>query len=135
MRHILVRYSAPPFSSVPRKDHNDQGGGTVWLAEGLDVVASSNAGPSAPMGPSGEVACLSLGGQIHRLPPPPPPPSPTYTHTHTNTHAAFLSEFLISLQGRMQDFGEEGVGSTWKIDASTTGKGARSARKFLWCAF
>ena len=51
------------------------------------------------------------GGQIHRLPPPPPPPPPP-THTHTNTHAAFLSEFLISLQGRMQDFGEEGVGST-----------------------
>ena len=39
-----------------------------------------------------------------------PPPSPT--HTHTNTHAAFLSEFLISLQGQMQDFGEEGVVST-----------------------
>ena len=25
----------------------------------------------------------------------------------------------------MQDFGEEGVGSTWIIDASTSGKGAR----------
>ena len=25
----------------------------------------------------------------------------------------------------MQDFGEEGVGSTWIIDVSTTGKGAR----------
>ena len=33
---------------------------------------------------SGEVACLSLGGQIHRLPPPPPPPSPPpHTHKHT----------------------------------------------------
>ena len=81
---------------------------------------------------SGEVACLSLGGQIHRLPPP-PPPSPT--HTHTNTHAAFLSEFLISLQGRIQDFGEEGVGSTWIIDASTTGRGAREARENFCGAF
>ena len=82
---------------------------------------------------SGEVACLSLGGQIHRLPPPPPPPSPT--HTHTNTHAAFLSEFLISLQGRIQDFGEEGVGSTWIIDASTTGRGARESRENFCGAF
>ena len=29
----------------------------------------------------------------------------------------------------MQDFGEEGVGSTWIIDALTTGRGARSARE------
>ena len=29
----------------------------------------------------------------------------------------------------MHDFGEEGVGSTWIIDASTTGKGARKARE------
>ena len=29
----------------------------------------------------------------------------------------------------MQDFDEEGVGSTWIIDASTTGKGARKARE------
>ena len=36
----------------------------------------------------------------------------------------------------MQDFGEEGVGSTWIIDALTVGKGAREAREiFLWCAF
>ena len=57
----------------------------------------------------------------------PPPPPPPHLHTHTNTHAVFLSEFLISLQGRIQDFGEEGVGSTWIIDASTTGRGAREA--------
>ena len=75
------------------------------------------------MGYSGEVACLSLGGQIHRLPPPP------RTHAHTNTHVAFLSEFPISLQGWMHDFGEEGVVSTWIIDASKTGKGAREARE------
>ena len=31
----------------------------------------------------------------------------------------------------MQDFGEEGVGSTWIIDVSTTGKGAREARENL----
>ena len=62
-------------------------------------------------GTSGEVACLSLEGgggantvtQTAALP---------HAHTHTNTHAVFLSEFCISLQGRMQDFGEEGVGST-----------------------
>ena len=35
---------------------------------------------SSSEGVSGEVACLSLGGQIHRLPPLPPPPR---THTHT----------------------------------------------------
>ena len=58
-------------------------------------------------------------------PPPPPPPLP-----HAHTHAAFLSEFLISLQGRIQDFGEEGVGSTWIIDASTTGRGARAHENF-----
>ena len=29
----------------------------------------------------------------------------------------------------MQDFGEEGVGSTWIIDASMTEKGAREARE------
>ena len=57
----------------------------------------------------------------------PPPPSPT--HTHTNTHAAFLSEFLISLQGRIQDFGEEEAVPTWIIDALATGRGAREARE------
>ena len=31
----------------------------------------------------------------------------------------------------MQDFGEEGVGSTWRIDASRTGKGARFAREIF----
>ena len=29
----------------------------------------------------------------------------------------------------MQDFGEEGVGSTWKIDALMIGRGAREARE------
>ena len=61
--------------------------------------------------------------------------APSPTRTHTNTHAAFLSEFLISLQGRMQDFGEDGMVSTWTIDASTTWRGTRSAQKILWCAF
>ena len=31
----------------------------------------------------------------------------------------------------MQDFGEEGVGSTWRIDASRTGKGAREAHEIF----
>ena len=76
---------------------------------------------------SGEVACLSLGGGggggANTQTAAPPPPSPT--HTHTNTHAAFLSEFLISLQGRIQDFGEEEVVPTWIIDALATGREAR----------
>ena len=68
------------------------------------------------------------GGKYTECRPPPPPPPP-HAYTHTNTHAVFLSEFLISLQRRIQDFGEEGVGSTWIIDASTTGRGAREARE------
>ena len=31
----------------------------------------------------------------------------------------------------MQDFGEEGVGPTWLIDASTTGIFARFAREYF----
>ena len=60
-------------------------------------------------------------------------PPHAHTHTHTHTHPAFLSEFLISLQGRMQDFGEEGVGSTWIIDVLTTGRGARKFFHRLYC--
>ena len=67
---------------------------------------------------------LSVTGGANTQTAAPPPPSPT--HTHTNTHAAFLSEFLISLQGRIQDFGEEVP--TWIIDALATGRGAREAR-------
>ena len=53
-----------------------------------------------------------------------PPPRP---RTHTQTHMLpFCQNFL---QGRMQDFGEEGVGSTWIIDALMIGRGAREARE------
>ena len=31
----------------------------------------------------------------------------------------------------MQDFGGEGVGSTWIIDALTSGRGAREAREIF----
>ena len=81
---------------------------------------------------SGEVACLALGGGGGggggggKYTDCRPPLRHAHTHTHTNTHAAFLSEFLISLQRRMQDFGEEGVGSAWIIDVSTTAKGKRA---------
>ena len=77
-------------------------------------------GYEALLGTSGEVACLSLGGQIHRLPPPPP-------HAHTHKHTCCLS-VRISYLVTGADAGER-VGSTWIIDVSTTGKGAREARE------
>ena len=96
--HITL-YTKPDVVKALKllQEYRTRLGGYMDLQNTLsDAIAAAALNCSLLCWAGGEVACLSLGGQIHRLPPPPPPPQ----HTHTQTHMLpFCQNFLSRYRG------------------------------------